>query len=111
MDCVNTVASVVYAEARGETDYGMRGVVHVILNRAKKEQQPACQVVKRRGQFAKGLYRPDDPNWQLAKTLVKNPGKDFTGGATYFHNRSVKPYWTKYVKVTYRYGGHTFYSG
>jgi spore germination cell wall hydrolase CwlJ-like protein len=110
MECVNTVTSVLYAEARGESEKGMRGVLHVILNRAKKQHKPACHVVKQRGQFAKGLYKPGDPIWQLAKTLVKNPGRDITKGAVYFHNRSVKPYWIRELKVTLKYGGHVFYS-
>ena len=89
---------------------GLQAVAHVILNRAKEQKKPACQVVKQRGQFAKGLYRPKDPNWRLAKQLVLNPGKDITKGATYFHNHRVRPYWIKHVKVTFKYNKHTFYA-
>lgn len=112
MNCTDATVSVIYAEARGETDLGMKGVAHVILNRAKEQQKPACQVVKQRGQFAKGLYRPKDPNWQLAKKILLNPGRDFTRGATYFHSLRMRhrPHWAKYLKVTYRYKGHVFYS-
>lgn len=109
MDCVNTVASVVYAEARGETEKGLRAVAHVILNRAEEQNKPICQVARQRGQFAKGLYRPKDPNWQLAKKLILNPGRDITNGATYFHNQRVRPYWIRSLKVSFKYNKHTFY--
>lgn len=109
MECVDTAASVVYAEARGETEIGLRAVAHVLLNRAKEQKKPICQVAKQRGQFAKGLYRPKDPNWQLAKKLVLTPGRDITGGALFFHNNTVKPYWIRKVKVSFKYNKHTFY--
>ena len=109
MDCVNTVASVVYAEARGETERGLRAVAHVILNRAKDQKKPICQVARQRGQFAKGLYRPKDPNWQLARQIVLHPGKDITRGATYFHTNWMRPYWVKSLTVTLKYKNHTFY--
>lgn len=110
MQCtVNTVASVVYAESRGESELGMRAVVHTILNRAKEQDKNPCSIVKQKRQFARGIFRPLDPNWQLAKQLVVHPGKDITRGAQYFHNRSVRPYWIRTVKVTFKYGGHIFY--
>lgn len=109
MDCVDTVTSVVYSEARGESDKGIKGVVHVILNRAREKGKRPCQVVKERRQFAKGQYKPTDPDWQRIKALIQCPGPDFTRGATYFHAKWARPYWTKYAQVTTRYGGHIFY--
>lgn len=109
MDCISTAASVVYAEARGETEVGLRAVAHVLLNRAKEQKKPVCQVAKQRGQFAKGLYKPKDPNWQLARKVLLKPGSDITKGATFFHNHKVRPYWIKKVKVSFKYNKHTFY--
>lgn len=109
MNCVDTVTSVIYSEARGESDKGILGVAHVIFNRAKEKQEKPCEIVKERGQFAKGQYRPHDPDWKRIKSLVQCPGKDFTGGATYFHAKWARPYWRKYAKVTVHYGGHIFY--
>lgn len=109
MECINEVASVVYAESRGETERGMKAVIHTILNRSKEQGKSPCRIVKQKRQYARGLFRPSDPNWQLAKRLVLNPGRDITHGARYFHNTTVRPYWIRSVKVTFRHGGHIFY--
>lgn len=109
MECINEVASVIYAESRGETERGMRAVAHVIFNRAKEQGKKPCFIVKQPKQFAKGIYKPSDPLWQLARKKVLNPGRDLTNGATYFHNRTVRPYWIKSVNVTFAYREHIFY--
>lgn len=106
MDCV---ADTVYYEARGEGVEGMRAVAHVILNRAEEEGVSPCIIVRRKAQFATGPSRPRDKLWQIAKKISINPGKDLTRGATYFHNRSVRPYWIKRLVVSFTYGGHIFY--
>lgn len=106
MDCV---ADTVYYEARGEGEEGMRAVAHVIFNRAKQEGVSPCIIVRRPNQFAKGPSRRKDSEWRLAKKVSLNPGWDLTRGATYFHNRSVRPYWIKSLKVTFTWGGHIFY--
>lgn len=106
MDCV---ADTVYYEARGEGEEGMRAVAHVIFNRAKQEGVSPCIIVRRPNQFAKGPSRRKDSEWKLAKKVSLNPGWDLTRGATYFHNRSVRPYWIKSLKVTFTWGGHIFY--
>jgi spore germination cell wall hydrolase CwlJ-like protein len=106
MDCV---ADTVYYEARGEGEIGMRAVAHVIYNRANKEGVSPCIIVKRRGQFAKGPSRPQDKLWRIAKQISINPGWDLTRGATFFHNRSVRPYWIRSLKITFSFGGHIFY--
>lgn len=109
MDCINEVASVVYAEARGEKSEGQRAVVHVIMNRSKKYGLKPCIVVKQPNQFTKGIYRPRDPVWKRIKEIVLNPGYDVTKGALYFHTLSVKPYWSYRFTVTYTFGNHIFY--
>lgn len=106
MDCV---ADTVYYEARGEGEEGMRAVAHVIFNRAKQEGVSPCIIVRRPNQFAKGPSRRKDSEWRLAKKVSLNPGWDLTRGATYFHNRSVRPYWIRSLKVTFTWGGHIFY--
>jgi N-acetylmuramoyl-L-alanine amidase len=107
MDCV---ADTVYYESRGEGEVGMRAVAHVIYNRAKEEGVNPCIIVRRPKQFARGPSKPGDPLWQLARRIAINPGKDITHGATYFHNRSVRPYWIKSLRVTFTWGGHIFYA-
>lgn len=108
MDCINEVADVVYAEARGEGERGMLSVLHVINNRAKNWKLTKCKVVNQPGQFTRGKRRPNDPQWQIAKRLVRNPGHDFTNGAMYFHNRSVRPNWRS-LRVVFSFGNHIFY--
>ncbi len=109
MDCVNEVVNVAYAESRGETQQGIRSVIHVILNRAKVLGKRPCFVVKQRGQFARGIHRPSDPKWQEIKRLVLSPGSDITRGATYFHNLTVRPAWSYKMKVTLKLNKHIFY--
>lgn len=106
MDCV---ADTVYYEARGEGEEGMRAVAHVIYNRAKEMGVSPCIIVRIPAQFATGPSKPRDKQWQIAKRISIDPGKDLTRGATYFHNRSVRPYWIKRLVVTFTHGGHIFY--
>lgn len=110
MDCINEVVNVVYAESRGEGIKGMNAVIHVIMNRSKKQGVKPCVIVRQPNQFARGISRPKDPLWQIAKKLVLNPGVDFTNGATYFHAIwGKRPSWSYRFKVTYRFGSHIFY--
>lgn len=104
MDCV---AETVYIEAKGEGELGMRAVAHVIYNRAKKAGLDPCIIVRKPGQFAKGVVNKYNEQWRIAKRISINPEKDMTGGATHFHNKSVNPRWK--LRVTYRFGNHIFY--
>ena len=109
MDCISEVASVVYAESRGEGEQGMRAVIHVILNRSKEQGVKPCIIVKQPNQFAKGTNNRNDPTWKHIRRLILEPGEDITKGATYFHNLSVKPKWSYRLRVTYKFGAHIFY--
>lgn len=92
--------SVVYAEARGEPKLGQEGVAHVILNRARENNRPICEVVKERGQF----YSKRPP----ASFKVNVSGKDPTKGATHFRTKDSS-HWLG-AKKTVRIGNHTFYA-
>jgi len=109
VDCINEVANVAYYEARA-SEANMRAVVHVIINRAKERGVSTCLIVRERNQFATRGKIVEKDKWQLAKRIVLQPGKDLTKGATFFHNLSVKPYWSYTLRVTYRVGGHIFYA-
>lgn len=109
MDCINEVVNVVYAESRGEGATAMRAVALVILNRAKEEGVRPCIIVNRPNQFAKAKSIVDWKSWELAKLIARNPGPDITHGATFFHARSVKPYWIRKMRITYQFGSHIFY--
>jgi N-acetylmuramoyl-L-alanine amidase len=106
MDCV---ADTIYYEARGEGEQGMRAIAHVIINRANEEGVSPCIIVRRPNQFAKKTKITDWKTWKIAQRIASNPGWDFTKGATYFHNYSVKPRWSYKLKITYKFGGHVFY--
>ncbi len=109
MDCINEVANVAYYEARA-SENNMRAVVHVILNRAKERGVSTCVIVREPNQFATKGKIVEKDRWQIAKKIVLQPGKDITNGATFFHNLTVKPYWSYTLKITYRVGGHIFYA-
>ena len=88
----------------------MRAVVHVILNRAKERGVSTCIIVREPHQFATKGKIVEKDRWQLAKKIVLQPGEDITKGATFFHNLTVKPYWSYTLRITYRVGGHIFYA-
>lgn len=109
------IASAVYHESRGESERGQLMVAHVVINRSLLMGKSPCEVVSQKGQFS--WYTPgklkikDQTNKNKAiaiayKALIT---KDFTAGATYFHNTSVKPYWTKHVKRVMKIGNHVAY--
>lgn len=109
MDCISEVVNVVYAESRGESEQGIRAVIHVIMNRSKEKGVKPCEIVNQPNQFARGTSKPKDPLWQRVRKLVIEPGKDLTNGATYFHNLTVRPSWSYRLRVTIRIGDHVFY--
>jgi spore germination cell wall hydrolase CwlJ-like protein len=102
-------------EARGESIEGIRAVAHVTLNRVKsgKFANSICKVIKQPGQFSwvgTELDRKNisiDPKLkQIAfETLVSNT-RDNTGGALYFHNRSVEGF---KKRITAQIDNHIFY--
>ena len=103
------MANVAYYEARA-SENNMRAVVHVILNRAKEKGVSTCLIVRERNQFATKGKIKEREKWQIAKKIALHPGQDITRGATFFHNLTVKPYWSYTLKITYRVGGHIFYA-
>ena len=109
MDCINEVANVAYYEARA-SENNMRAVVHVILNRAKEKKVSTCVIVRQPNQFATRGPIKERSRWLFARNIALSPGPDITKGATYFHNLSVRPYWSYTLKVTYRVAGHIFYA-
>lgn len=91
--------SVVYAEARGESNRGKEAVAHVVLNRARETNRSVCQVVNESGQFKQ--KRPP------RSFKINLSGKDPTKGATYFRTKDASS-WLGYKKKI-RIGNHTFY--
>lgn len=116
----------VYHEARGEGIEGQFAVADVTLNRVESPKFPdtVCEVVKQGGQ--KRLNRcqfswycdgkSDEPRntqaWLRAKQVAQvalQGLKGNTKGATFYHAKTVRPYWAKSFKRTAVIGSHIFY--
>lgn len=120
----------IYFEARGETIIGQNAVAQVTMNRAGRNPSKVCAVVTKHKQFSwtnnalgkvygvmyiKGAYAPKNIKaWWLAEKVAAlvlvGELKDFTGGATYYHTKTVHPYWDKAMKVAIVIGHHKFYT-
>lgn len=110
----------VYHESRGATTLEQQAIVHVTLNRSKKEDKPIHKVIKSKGQFSwtKNKKNLKKKPWIHDKetffrcsinTIKALNNKDITNGAIYFHDKSVKPRWTKSMIVTKRTNKFIFY--
>lgn len=117
----------VYHEARSEPVVGQYAVAHVTINRVQSNRWPndVCKVVKQG--YYKGRHRcqfswycdgkSDKPYEELAwaKSLIVADNVlsgrilDITYGATHYHARYVRPYWSKKLLKTVAYGSHKFY--
>lgn len=130
------LAATIYAEARGEGLNGMRAVAHVIVNRANaaipqfgigikgvvlKPKQFSCwngvnpdflHLEDRLEALTPGT--PDAIAWKVAKLVAQNvlskQDHDLTGGAVYYHAKTVNPTWASSFKRLARVGSHIFYA-
>ncbi len=115
------MALAIYHEARGETPTGKLAVAHVVYNRTNSRAFPetVCGVVWQKGQFGwaprpvGSLIPRDSSAWltsqKIALTVLTNPERDPTGGATYFYGtRERKPQWAAKATRSWQYGGHIF---
>jgi spore germination cell wall hydrolase CwlJ-like protein len=124
-DAITCLARSIYWEARGEGAAGMEAIANVVMNRLGHQGFPdtVCGVVKqgreqgacqfswwcdRRSDNAK-----DDTSYALAKEIARKALNrqlpDRTGGALYFHQRNVKPAWSKKYIKTAQLGKFFFY--
>jgi N-acetylmuramoyl-L-alanine amidase len=96
----------------------MLAVGLVVKNRANHKLFPKdiCKVIYQPAQFSwVGTEQKvtEKGQWQLATkvaTMVLNGAKDFTEGATHFHNTELDIDWSsKRMKKTIVLGGHQFY--
>ncbi|NSW85227.1 MAG: cell wall hydrolase [Syntrophobacteraceae bacterium] len=127
------LARCIYGEARGEGIEGMIAVGHVILNRcdAGGYGEGLKGVILRRRQFS--CFNSGDPNFikltqpelhddaisvcrDVARRLLEmsqeeRKADDPTHGATHYHAASIRPYWTKSLRMVFcrRIGGHLFW--
>lgn len=111
---VRCLATAIYHEANAEPNKGKEAVAHVVLNRRNSSKFPSsvCGVVSQPGQFSwygKKATKYSPETLKIATRMYYRRGYDFTKGATFFHNPSVKPAWTKRMIHVGRIGNHHFY--
>ncbi|MCY1291269.1 Cell Wall Hydrolase [compost metagenome] len=121
----------IFHEARGEFVPGQYGVALVTMNRVHRSGKSVCDVVFEPKQFSwanngvvkqgkgykvtRGLQPQaiDPVAWErsqkIAKVVLRGGFYDLTGGATFYHARKVRPYWTKVFQKTTTLGRHVFY--
>ncbi|MFK0092240.1 cell wall hydrolase [Pseudomonas sp. NPDC090592] len=115
-DSLTCLARTIYWEAKGADAEDMSAVASVVLNRLGHDGFPdtICGVVKQ-GVETKACQfswwcdgRPDqveeaqryDVAKEIARKALNQQLKDPTGGALYFHDRTVHPDWTKAYRKT-----------
>lgn len=102
------LASVIYAEARGEPVDGQIAVGQVVINRVFDMRWPSdvCDVAKQNRQFAN--LPPDEETLELAVQILNFEHDDMSGGATHFYSGTTPPWWAKKMTPVGRIGGHLF---
>lgn len=120
------LSEALYFEARGESVKGQFAVAEVILNRVKSRKFPGsvCAVVnqgtgkRNRCQFSYTCDgNPEHINepaayrnvGKIARALLDGAPRNLTVGATYYHNHTVRPRWSRVFTRTASIDGHYFY--
>ncbi|OYQ27581.1 cell wall hydrolase [Pseudomonas mandelii] len=115
-DPITCMARSIYWEAKGKDTADMEAVANVVMNRLGHAGFPdtVCAVVKQGSETKSCQFswwcdgRPDtvqeETQYALAKEIARKALNkqlpDRTGGAMYFHDRTVKPDWAKeYIKT------------
>lgn len=122
----------VYHEARGEPAQGQKFVAYVTMNRAGWSEGKVCETVFASSQFSwtnekvkrtrygwaldTSLKPVEKAAWAAAQNLARTiltigrPGRfDPTGGATYYHERTIHPAWDRALKRVATIGNHIFF--
>jgi len=113
-----------WREARGEGRDGIRGVIHVIANRAKLANKSWAEIIYQKWQFS-SMTAADDPQLDLVPkppdavfsdcceiaSLISAGGDfDLTDGATHYFATSIaEPEWAKDMTFTIQIGHQRFY--
>lgn len=120
------LSEALYFEARGESVKGQFAVAEVILNRVKSSKFPSsvCSVVNQgtgklhRCQFSytcdghpENIREPSAYRnvGKIARALLDGAPRNLTVGATYYHNHTVRPRWSRVFTRTASIDGHYFY--
>jgi len=129
---IDVLARTLWGEARGEGVAGMEAVACVILNRVKHAQERGgywwgndiISVCQKPYQFS--CWNRSDPNYRkllevtekdvhfatalrVARRTVAGALADVTNNATHYHERSIKPSWSKGETPVFQLHNHIFY--
>ncbi|AWM91674.1 cell wall hydrolase [Pseudomonas sp. 31-12] len=124
-DAITCMARSIYWEAKGKNTADMEAVANVVMNRLGHEGFPdtVCAVVKQGSetkscQFSwwcdgKSDTVQEETQYALAKEIARKALNkqlpDRTGGAMYFHDRTVKPDWARSYTKTFETKMFRFY--
>lgn len=115
---VRCLADNIYHEARDQPLNGKIAVANVVMNRARSDQYPdkVCQVIHQRRQFSwvSGADRVTDAtsyrkSYDVAEGVYYGQYADVTRGSTYYHSKTVVPYWARSLYRTVTISDHIFY--
>jgi spore germination cell wall hydrolase CwlJ-like protein len=119
-DCKLLTELIVY-EARSEPLEGKRLVAKTVLNRVEHKSWPDTikGVIYEPKQFSyiEDMHKqrtPTDGDWLEASSVAFNILHgyiDVESTATFYHERSIKPFWTKHKEMVADVGNHKFYTG
>jgi len=112
----------IYHEARGTSLANQTAVAHVTKNRHKQRKMSICDVVfERKGHSAQFSWsnkpgakqkRLEIESWdraqEIAHTVLYTKVPDITRGATYFHEKTVRPAWASRAQEKTSIGAHVF---
>jgi spore germination cell wall hydrolase CwlJ-like protein len=120
------LAEAIYFESRGEPLAGQIAVAEVVLNRTASRSFPStiCGVTHQGVGSGRGCQfsyacdgNPDvmksslarDRSEKLARLMIDGQPRTVSGGATYFHTRTIRPSWSRQFSRTVTIGAHMFY--
>lgn len=112
----------IYHEARGTSLANQTGVAHVTRNRHKQRKMSICDVVfERKGHSAQFSWsnkpgakqkRLEIESWdraqEIAYSVLYTKTHDITKGATYFHEKTIRPVWASRAREKTAIGAHVF---
>ena len=119
-DCKLLTELIVY-EARSEPLEGKRLVAKTVLNRVEHKSWPDTikGVIYEPKQFSyiEDMHKqrtPTDGDWLEASSVAFNILHgyiDVESTATFYHERSIKPFWADHKEMVADVGNHKFYTG
>lgn len=109
------IAATIYHEARGENLDGQLAVANVVITRSANSGRNVCDEISVPYQFS--WYSKDKVGFKDKKDEIKFIKlaslalfyPDNTNGASFFHNTTVSPSWSKVLPYKGTYGTQRFY--